>query len=151
MLNVAVVVGRLTADPELRYTPNNVAVLSFTVACGRSYVKAGAERQTDFIDVVAWRSTAEFISKYFRKGNQIAVQGSIQTRSYTDSQGNKRKAVEIVADNVHFVDSKASQNSKSGNSYPYPTDAPAVQEPSSFTSGSVDDFAEVESDLDVPF
>ena len=75
MLNVAVVVGRLTADPELRYTPNNVAVLSFTVACGRSYVKAGAERQTDFIDVVAWRSTAEFISKYFRKGNQIAVQG----------------------------------------------------------------------------
>ena len=79
------------------------------------------------------------------------MQGSIQTRSYTDSQGNKRKAVEIVADNVHFVDSKASQNSQSGNSYPYPTDAPAVQEPSSFTSGSVDDFAEVESDLDVPF
>lgn len=151
MLNVAVVVGRLTADPELRYTPSNVAVLSFTVACGRSYVKAGTERQTDFIDVVAWRSTAEFISKYFKKGSQIAVQGSIQTRSYTDSQGNKRKAVEIVADNVHFVDSKASQSGQGGNAYPYPAGAPAEEDQSSFASGSADDFAEVESDLDVPF
>lgn len=149
MLNVAVIVGRLTADPELRYTPSNVAVLSFTVAVGRSYVKAGTERQTDFIDVVAWRSTAEFVSKYFKKGNQIAVQGSIQTRSYQDNQGNKRKAVEIVADNVHFVDSKASQGG--GGSFPYPAGGAGMEDQSSFASGSADDFAEVESDLDVPF
>ena len=141
-LNVAVVVGRITHDLDLRYTPSNVAVLSFTVACGRSYVKAGTERQTDFIDVVAWRSTAEFISKYFKKGSQIAVQGSIQTRSYTDSQGNKRKAVEIVADNVHFVDSKASQQ----NNQTYESTMPEPSDDDIEKNG----FVEV-SDLDVPF
>ena len=106
MLNVATIMGRLVADPELRHTPNDVAVTSFTLAVDRSYVKAGAERQADFIDVVAWRNTAEFVCKYFRKGQLMAVQGSIQTRSYTDSQGNKRKAFEIVADNVHFAEGK---------------------------------------------
>ena len=88
------------ADPELRHTPNDVAVTSFTIAVDRSYVKSGAERQTDFIDIVAWRNTAEFVCRYFRKGQLMAVQGSIQTRNYTDKEGNKRKAVEIVADNV---------------------------------------------------
>ncbi len=106
MLNVAVLMGRLVADPELRHTANDVAVTSFTLAVDRSYVKAGADRQADFIDVVAWRNTAEFVCKYFRKGQLMAVQGSIQTRTYTDSQGNKRKAFEIVADNVHFAESK---------------------------------------------
>ena len=81
MLNVVALLGRLTADPELRKTPNGVSVTTFTVAVNRSYVKQGGERQTDFIDVVAWRSTAEFITKYFKKGQMIAVQGSIQTRS----------------------------------------------------------------------
>ena len=141
-LNVAAVVGRITHDLDLRYTPSNVAVLPFTVACGRSYVKAGTERQTDFIDVVAWRSTAKFISKYFKKGSQIAVQGSIQTRSYTDSQGNKRKAVEIVADNVHFVDSKASQQ----NNQTYESTMPEPSDDDIDKNG----FVEV-SDLDVPF
>lgn len=106
MLNISVLMGRLTADPELRHTPNGVAVTSFTLAVDRPYAKSGAERQTDFIDVVAWRATAEFIGKYFCKGQMMAVQGAIQTRTYTDKDGNKRKAFEIVADKVSFADSK---------------------------------------------
>ncbi|MCI9576602.1 MAG: single-stranded DNA-binding protein [Clostridiales bacterium] len=106
MLNCAVILGRLTADPELKHTPNENAVTSFSVAVNRSYAKAGEERQVDFIDVVAWRNTAEFICKYFSKGQAIAVQGAIQTRTYTDSKGNKRKAVEIVAEKVNFGERK---------------------------------------------
>lgn len=106
MLNVAILMGRLVADPEIRHTPNDIAVTSFTIAVDRSYVKSGAERQADFIDIVAWRATAEFVCKYFRKGQMIAVQGSIQTRSYTDKDGNKRKAFEILAEKVDFADSK---------------------------------------------
>ena len=101
MLNVAVVMGRLVADPELRHTPSDVAVTSFTLAVDRSYVKSGTERQADFIDVVAWRSTADFVCKYFRKGQMMAVHGSIQTRTYTDKDGNKRKATEIVANGAY--------------------------------------------------
>ena len=104
MLNTAILMGRLTADPELRHTPSDVAVTSFTLAVDRSYVKSGADRQVDFIDIVAWRSTAEFVCRYFHKGQLVAVQGSIQTRSYTDKEGNKRKAFEVVADNVHFAE-----------------------------------------------
>ena len=106
MLNIVCMMGRLTADPELKHTPNGVAVTSFTLAVDRSYVKAGEERQTDFITVVAWRGTAEFVCKYFRKGQLMAVNGSIQTRGYTDKEGNKRKAFEVVADNVHFAEPK---------------------------------------------
>ena len=102
MLNTAILMGRLTSDPELRYTPNNTAVTSFTLAVERSYVKSGTDRQVDFIDVVVWRQTAEFVCKYFHKGQLAAVQGSIQTRSYTDKDGNKRKAFEVVAESVHF-------------------------------------------------
>lgn len=112
MLNVAVMMGRLVADPELRYTPNDVPVTSFTLAVDRSYQKAGAERQADFIDFVAWCSTAEFVCKYFTKGQLVAVQGSIQTRSYQDKDGNRRKAFEIVADNVHFAERKREQASQ---------------------------------------
>ena len=97
MLNTAILMGRLTADPELRHTPSDVAVTSFTLAGDRSYVKSGADRQVDFIDIVAWRSTAEFVCRYFHKGQLVAVQGSIQTRSYTDKEGNKRKAFEAVS------------------------------------------------------
>lgn len=147
MLNVAAIMGRLVADPELRHTPNDVAVTSFTLAVDRSYVKAGAERQADFIDVVAWRNTAEFVCKYFRKGQLMAVQGSIQTRSYTDSQGNKRKAFEIVADNVHFAESKRDANS--GGNYSRPE---AMNEPApAYTSGNTGDFEEIPSDDDLPF
>lgn len=103
MLNIVAIQGRLTADPELKHTPSGVAVTSFTLAVDR-YAKE--ERKTDWVDVVAWRQTAEFICKYFTKGQMIAVDGSIQTRSYEDKNGNKRKAVEIVAKEVSFCGSK---------------------------------------------
>ncbi|MDD5952333.1 MAG: single-stranded DNA-binding protein [Oscillospiraceae bacterium] len=157
MLNVAVLMGRLVADPELRHTPNNVAVTTFTIAVDRSYVKAGTERQADFIDIVAWRSSAEFVCKYFRKGQMIAVQGSIQTRSYTDSQGIKRKAFEIVADNVHFADSKRdnSGNNNSFNNYNNYNEQPRQEAPSApapaYTSGNTGDFEEIITDDDLPF
>ena len=93
MLNCAVIMGRLTADPELRTTTSGISVTSFSVAVDRSYVRAGEERQTDFINVVAWRQTAEFVTRYFHKGSMIAVQGSIQTRNYEDKTGAKRTAV----------------------------------------------------------
>ncbi len=153
MLNVAVIMGRLTADPELRHTPGDVAVTTFTLAVDRSYVRAGAERQADFIEVVAWRQTAEFVCKYFSKGQMMAVTGSIQTRSYEDKQGNKRKAVEIVADNVSFTGSKRESG---GGQSPY-GDAPAPQKPAfsepapAYSSGSNEDFEEILGDDDLPF
>lgn len=106
MLNSVVLMGRLTAAPELKTTPNGVSVTSFRVAVDRNFVRNGEERQADFIDVVAWRHTAEFICRYFRKGSMIALQGSIQTRNYEDRNGSKRTAVEIVADNVSFCGEK---------------------------------------------
>ena len=106
MLNCAVIMGRLTDNPELRTTTSAVAVTSFTVAVERPYQKDPDNRQVDFLNVVAWRNTAEFVTKYFKKGQMIAVQGSIQTRNYEDKQGNKRTAVEIVADNVSFCGPK---------------------------------------------
>lgn len=106
MLNLAALNGRLTADPELRHTNSDISVTTFTLAVDRSYQKQGQERQADFINIVCWRGTAEFAAKYFRKGQLVAVEGSIQTRSYTDNQGVKRKAFEIVANQVHFAESK---------------------------------------------
>ena len=106
MFNLVVLTGRLTADPELKTTTNGVSVSSFRIAVDRAYQKQGEERQADFIDIVAWRQTADFVCRYFKKGSMIAVQGSIQTRNYEDKQGNKRTAVEVVADNVSFCGSK---------------------------------------------
>ena len=105
MLNSATLMGRLTADPERRQTPNNIPVARFTLAVDRNF-PSGGERQTHFIDIIAWRKTAEFVSNYFHKGMLVAAQGSIQTRSYTDNQGVKRKAFEIVADSVYFAEPK---------------------------------------------
>ena len=105
MLNSATLMGRLTADPERRQTPNNIPVARFTLAVDRTF-PSGGERQTHFIDIIAWRKTAEFVSNYFHKGMLVAAQGSIQTRSYTDNQGVKRKAFEIVADSVYFAEPK---------------------------------------------
>ena len=102
MLNCAVIMGRLTADPELRQTPSGVSVTRFTVAVDRGYVKPGEERKADFINVVAWRNTAEFVSRYFTKGKNIIVCGSIQTRNYTAQDGTKRYITEVVADDVSF-------------------------------------------------
>ncbi|MFU0833793.1 MAG: Single-stranded DNA-binding protein [Oscillospiraceae bacterium] len=150
MLNVAVLMGRFVADPELRHTPNGISVTSFTIAVDRSYVKAGTERQTDFIDVVAWRSTAEFVCKYFRKGQLIAVQGSIQTRTYTDKDGNKRKAVEIIADNVHFAEPKR-DSSNAPSRVSAPTDDRIEQPAPAYANGDTGDFEEIPSDDDLPF
>ncbi len=147
MLNVAVLMGRLTADPELRYTPGNVPVTTFTLAVNRSYAKAGTERQTDFIDVVAWRSTAEFVTRYFSKGQLVAVDGEIHTRNYQDKQGNNRRAFEIVASNVHFAESKRDSN-RHNSEFEKRTEFSETQ--AAYSSGNTQDFEEIDSD-DLPF
>lgn len=114
MLNHITAMGRLTRDPELRYTQNQVSVASFTIACDRDYSGQGQEKQTDFIDCVAWRSTGEFVKKYFSKGRMIVVSGRLQSRKWTDNNGNKRVSWEIVADSCYFGDSKKDD---SGSSY----------------------------------
>ncbi len=107
MLNHIVLMGRLTRDPELRYTQSQVPVATFRIAVDRDFGgRDGAEKQTDFIDVVAWRSTGEFVSKYFTKGSMAVVSGRLQLRDWTDREGNKRTSAEVVADNVYFGDSK---------------------------------------------
>lgn len=107
VLNKVVIMGRLTRDPELRRTGSGIAVTSFTVAVDRDYTgKDGGEKETDFIDCVAWRSTGEFVSKYFAKGRMAVVAGRLQIRTWTDKDGNKRRTAEVVADNVYFGDSK---------------------------------------------
>ena len=117
MLNKAILMGRLVADPELRRTPNNNSVTSFTLAVNRSFTRQGEQPQTDFIDIVAWGKTAEFVSRYFVKGQQVAVAGRIQTRMWEDKQGNKRKSVEVVAEEVHFAEPKR-DNSQPRNELP---------------------------------
>ena len=148
MLNVVALNGRLTADPELRHTGSDIPVTSFTLAVDRSYVRGGAERQTDFIDVVCWRSTAEFVSKYFHKGQLVAVEGSIQTRNYTDNQGNRRKAVEIVANNVHFAESRRDSQQNAGNT---PHTDPSAPSSPAVSAGDNGDFVEIAGDDDLPF
>lgn len=106
MLNRIIVMGRMTRDPELRRTNSGTAVASFTVAVDRDFKSQSGEKETDFIDIVAWRSTAEFVSKYFSKGRMAVVEGRLQIRDWTDKNGNKRRSAEIVADNVYFGDSK---------------------------------------------
>ena len=114
-MNQIVIMGRLTRDPELRHTPNGVAVASFALAVDRGFApKDGGERQTDFIDVVAWRNTAEFISKYFVKGQMAAVTGRLQIRDWTDKDGNKRRSAEVIADNIYFTESKKSREANLG-------------------------------------
>lgn len=147
MLNVVALNGRLTADPELRHTNNDVAVTSFTLAVDRSYVKAGSERQADFIDIVCWRSAAEFASKYFVKGQLVAVEGSIQTRTYTDNQGTKRKAVEVLASKVDFAEPKRDH----ANSGQHSNNQTANPPQSSVSNGDDRDFVEIDGDDDLPF
>ena len=117
MLNKAILMGRLVADPELRRTPNNNSVTSFTLAVNRSFTRQGEQPQTDFIDIVAWGKTAEFVSRYFVKGQLVAVAGRIQTRTWEDKQGSKRKTVEVVAEEVHFAEPK--RDSQPRNEMPH--------------------------------
>ena len=111
MLNHIVLMGRLTRDPELRRTPSGTAVASFTLAVDRDFAsRESGEKETDFIDVVAWRHTAEFVSKYFSKGQMAAVTGRLQIRDWTDKEGGKRRSAEVVADNVYFAESKKARS-----------------------------------------
>lgn len=111
MLNHITIQGRLTKDPELRHTGSGTPVASFTIACDRDFKDQNGENQTDFVNVVAWRNTAEFVSKYFSKGSMIIASGRLQMRSYTDKNGNKRTDAEVVIDNGYFGDSKKSAES----------------------------------------
>ena len=110
MLNKIIIMGRLTRDPELRRTGSGTAVTSFSLACDRDFKSQSGEKETDFIEVVAWKNTAEFVSKYFSKGRMAVVDGRLQIRDWTDKAGNKRTTAEVVADNVYFADSKRSES-----------------------------------------
>lgn len=148
MLNVVAIMGRLVADPELRTTQNGNKVCSFRIACDHNYTAQGQERQADFIDIVSWRNQAEFVAKYFQKGSLIAVDGSLQTRQYQDRNGNKRTAVEVVANNISFAGAKKAEKVDDGGEAPpkdYREPAPA------YSQGSADDFAVISDNDDLPF
>ena len=145
-MNVICIMGRLTADPELRHTASQVPVTSFTVAVDRAFQPKGSDkREADFIPVVAWRNTAEFICRYFHKGQRIALQGSLQSRQYTDKEGNKRTAYEVVADNVFFAESKQAKPSADVSA------AHGYDGPPDFSSAGAGDFEEIVGDDELPF
>ena len=152
-LNKVILGGRITADPEIKQTPSGTSVLSFSVAVNRRFTSKGgdgaqSQPQADFINVTAWRQTAEFISRYFKKGSSICIVGSIQTRSWTDQQGAKRYATEVVADEAYFVDAKGEtsfapvSNNVAGDAYGTPTFS---------NDASAPKFEEVSGDEDLPF
>ena len=143
MLNHIVLMGRLTRDPELRYTQSQIPVASFSLAVDRDFGgRDGGERQTDFIDIVAWRSTAEFVSKYFTKGMAAFVSGTLQIRSWKDRDGNNRRSAEVVADDVQFAEPRRDSQPRN--------DGMAAQPPA-FTAGSPSDFEEMTGDDELPF
>ena len=133
MLNHITLMGRMTHDPELRYTPQNTPVTSFSLAVERDYQPGGAEKQTDFIDCVAWRKTAEFVSKHFQKGSLAAVSGRLQIRDWTDRDGGKRRSAEVAVDNVYFAEKKQTQ----------PAEAPVDVSPPGFDELSPDEGGEL--------
>lgn len=135
MLNKIIIMGRLTRDPELRRTGNGTAVTSFTLAVDRDFKSQSGEKETDFIDVVAWRTTAEFVSKYFTKGRMAVVEGRLQLRDWTDKDGGKRRSAEVIANSVYFGDSRRDDTPSAGT----PADV------------SADDFREIEDDGELPF
>ena len=154
MLNHITIMGRLTRDPELRRTGSGVAVASFTVAVDRDFGgRDGGEKETDFIDCVAWRATGEFVQKYFAKGSMIVVSGRLQIRPWTDKEGNKRRTAEVVADNVYFGESKRSSEGSTygGNTYAAPA-APAYGSYSAPAPSGESDFALMDAgDEQLPF
>lgn len=117
MLNTITIMGRLTRDPELRRTSSGVAVASFTLACERDFAAQGETRETDFIDIVAWRYTAEFVDKYFSKGQMAIVTGRLQIRNWGDKEGNKRRSAEILADHVYFGEAKRDKTTQGEPQY----------------------------------
>lgn len=155
-MNKVILMGRLTSEPELKTTPNGISVTSFSLAVDRNYVKQGGERKTDFINIVAWRQRAEFICKYFTKGQLIALDGSIETRSYVDKNGNNRTAFEVVVENAYFTGDKRTQQGggyQGGYQSGYQSaPAPIPQEAASaYSSGSAGDFEDMPLDEDLPF
>lgn len=139
MLNKVVLMGRLTDNPELRHTSNDVALATFTLAVERNF-RSGDERVTDFLDIVCWRNTAEYVSKYFVKGQLVAVEGSIQVRSYTDKNGNNRRAWDIVASQVYFAEGRRDRGANDADAYN-----------TAINNTSSDDFTEFDSEDDLPF
>ena len=149
MLNKVILMGRITQDLEVKQTPTGVSVVSFTVAVQRSFARQGEEKQTDFINCVAWRQQAEFITRYFKKGRPICICGALQSRSWTDAQGAKRYATEVVVDEVSFVDTKNDSDTPSGGQYvPNAYGTPAY---SNGGENSVPKFEEIASDDNLPF
>ena len=146
MLNVVAIMGRLVADPELRTTQSGTNVCSFRIACDRNFARQGEQRQADFIDVTAWRQTAEFVSKYFQKSSMIAIEGSLQTTSYQDKNGNNRTKVEVVASNVSFCGSKAAERAVVKD-----FDQQKPQSVPEYSQGSADDFSVIDDSEDLPF
>ena len=141
-LNNVTLMGRLAADPELKTTQSGVSVTSFSIAVDRKYQPKGEEKKADFIDCVAWRSTADFICKYFQKGTMIGIEGEIQTRTYQDKDGKNRKATEILVANVSFCGSKSESGSQQ--------DASKYQ-PAAYTNNDTAQFETIASDEDLPF
>ena len=158
MLNVVALNGRLTHTPELKTTQNGTSVCSFSIAVDRTYTPKGEERKADFIDIVAWRQTAEFICKYFQKGSMIAIDGSIQTRSYQDKQGSNRTAVEVLANHISFAGPKAAEKPAvrdfDQQTKNYTNEAKAAQnapQSQQATDADLDNFIEIADDGDLPF
>lgn len=161
MLNKVILMGRLTADPELRQTTSGISSCRFSVAVNRNYTsKDTGERQTDFINVVAWRNTAEFVSRYFSKGKMIIVEGSLRNNNYTDQNGVKHYSMDVQADNVSFGESKSASTSNgnsvgigNGNFQQPNQQQPVQQQPADETVslGDLGDFEEILSDGEVPF
>ena len=143
MINSVVLMGRLTADPEIRTTTTGKSVCSFSIAVDRSYSKNAEERQADFINIVAWENTANFVCRYFSKGSMIAIQGQIQTRRYEDKTGAKRTAFEVVAREVSFCGSKSETGTASRPASP--------EQPPVYQNANQGDFEEITDDEDLPF
>lgn len=157
MLNVVAIMGRLVADPELRTTQQGTNVCTFRIACERSYTPKGQQRQADFVDIVAWGKTAEFICKFFQKGSMIAIDGSIQTRHYQGKDGSNRTAVEVVANNISFAGTKAAYKpaardfEQQTQNYTHEAKTAQSTPQPAYTQGSMDDFAVISDTDDLPF
>lgn len=162
MLNVVALMGRLVYEPELKTTPSGINVCSFRIACDRSFARQGEERKSDFIDVTAWRQTAEFVCKYFQKGSMIAIEGSLQTRQYQDKNGNNRTATEVLASQVSFCGGKAAEKpavrdfdrQTENHVREANTAHNTSQKPQSvpeYSQGSADDFSVIDDSEDLPF
>lgn len=144
MLNHIVIMGRLTRDPEYRTTGSGISVANFSVACDRDFASQGGEKETDFIDCVAWRNAAEFVTKYMKKGSMVVVSGRLQIRQWTDKEGNKRRTAEVVADNVYFGESKKDSEGKKYTA-DSPTSSPGYVQPAM-------DFVQIDGDdAQLPF